>query len=214
MFRIDFGFNSAIDFCIWVLELDGLLSRPFNQHLRGNGLLSKQGMDRSSWKNWLATVVALQDPILTSEAMIASKRSFMNDRLTDVEKIIAELKKHLEWADEPDDRDNQMYNLAIQIESLQRQYQAALSAVKHLPENPSYYLDRPFAAFLGSKTIKQSLAGLWQEYKKICQKERIEPIRADRFTKTRISDPNYRFDRIEYLNIYLEKATKKLSDRT
>ena len=51
-FRIDYGFNYAINFCIWILEIDGLQVAPFNHHPKGNGSLSKKGMDEFSWKNW------------------------------------------------------------------------------------------------------------------------------------------------------------------
>lgn len=54
------GYSRELDFCIWVLEVDGLHVVPFDQHDGGDGSLRATGMDAKSWQNWLIQVVALQ----------------------------------------------------------------------------------------------------------------------------------------------------------
>lgn len=56
-----YEFNPYIDFCFWVLELDGLKVLPFNQCCEGNGELQARGLTATSWRTWLFQVVAWQD---------------------------------------------------------------------------------------------------------------------------------------------------------
>src|SRR5260370_11614262 len=54
------GFNMTVDFCIWVLEVDGLHVPPFDQHPEGDGSLRAAGLDAEAWQSWLMRVVNLQ----------------------------------------------------------------------------------------------------------------------------------------------------------
>jgi len=54
------GFNMMVDFCIWVLEVDGLQVTPFDQHPEGDGSLRAVGLDAGGWQSWLIRVVNLQ----------------------------------------------------------------------------------------------------------------------------------------------------------
>src|SRR5947209_2077699 len=49
-----------IDFCIWVLEVDGLQVPPFDRHGAGGGSLRALGLDGAGGGAWLQTVVAVQ----------------------------------------------------------------------------------------------------------------------------------------------------------
>ncbi len=51
----------AVDFCIWVLEVDGLRVPPFDSHADGDGSLRTAGLDASEWQSWLIRIVNLQD---------------------------------------------------------------------------------------------------------------------------------------------------------
>jgi hypothetical protein len=54
------GFNMFVDFCVWVLEADGVHVPPFDQHSDGDGTLRAAGLDAEGWRIWLARVVNLQ----------------------------------------------------------------------------------------------------------------------------------------------------------
>lgn len=71
---IDQSFNTFVDFCIWVLEIDGLQVPPFDQHPEGNRILQNQGLNADNWRQWLATVVALQDWILRWHELCQTSR--------------------------------------------------------------------------------------------------------------------------------------------
>ena len=44
--------NQYLEFCLWVLEVDGLTVGPFDQHGDGNGELRALGMTPELWRNW------------------------------------------------------------------------------------------------------------------------------------------------------------------
>jgi hypothetical protein len=49
-----------VDFCIWVLETDGLQVAPFDQHSDGDGSLRAVGLNAVNWQSWLIRVANLQ----------------------------------------------------------------------------------------------------------------------------------------------------------
>ncbi len=53
-------YSETIDFCFRVLQEDGLLSPPFDQHPDGDGSLRAAGMTAESWQAWLAVVLERQ----------------------------------------------------------------------------------------------------------------------------------------------------------
>lgn len=61
LFEMVYGTNNAIDFCIWVLEQDGLQVPPFDQHPNGDGTLRALGMSATDWQQWVTKVAVLLD---------------------------------------------------------------------------------------------------------------------------------------------------------
>jgi hypothetical protein len=53
-------FSREIDFCVWVLEVDGLHIPPFDQHPDGDGSLRALGLDGENWQSWMVRVADLQ----------------------------------------------------------------------------------------------------------------------------------------------------------
>lgn len=56
-----YEFNIAVDFCVWILETDGLHVPPFDKHPNGDNAFQKQGLDAASWSIWLNDVILLQE---------------------------------------------------------------------------------------------------------------------------------------------------------
>lgn len=54
-------FYPQVDFCIWVLEQDGLQVPPFDCHPAGDGRLQARGMDADAWRLWGKRIVLLLD---------------------------------------------------------------------------------------------------------------------------------------------------------
>ena len=59
------GFSSTVDFCVWVLERDGLQVHPFDRHPDGNRELREIGMTVELWQSWLKKIVLLMDSRLS-----------------------------------------------------------------------------------------------------------------------------------------------------
>ena len=54
------GFDSGIDFCVWILEIDGLHIPPFDQHTQHEGFLQTAGLTQLSWKAWIRELISLR----------------------------------------------------------------------------------------------------------------------------------------------------------
>jgi hypothetical protein len=53
--------NSAgVAFAIWILEHDGLSIPPFDAHPEGDGQLRALGLNASSWRSWIETIVGAE----------------------------------------------------------------------------------------------------------------------------------------------------------
>ena len=66
-FEYSYGGNWNVCFPVWCLMADGLRASPFDQHAEGNGRLRELGLDASSWRRWITTIVrrwaALDDAV-------------------------------------------------------------------------------------------------------------------------------------------------------
>src|SRR5215212_11819058 len=52
------GPDMFLDFCVWVLERDGLRVPPFEHHPDGDGTLRAARLTAEAWRAWLDRVVA------------------------------------------------------------------------------------------------------------------------------------------------------------
>ena len=200
--RIDYGFNHSVDFCIWVLEIDGLRVPPFDQHPEGNRILQNVGLNTDSWRQWLATVVALQDSILLRYELFPDQSLLIEERLNEINSLYLEFKQHPEWSNVQIDLPAMRSSLLNHSVILDQQYQAAFAKVSHIPGNLINYIDKPFDVFPGSAEIKEILVSLWQHYIQICEQERAEtPHRRE--TRSITGDGGKKeLWGLEYLNIY------------
>lgn len=55
--RIGMELNDEVDFCVWILVVDGLQVTPFDRHPHGDGSLRALGLTQQSWRAWGARVV-------------------------------------------------------------------------------------------------------------------------------------------------------------
>ncbi|MDQ6659616.1 MAG: hypothetical protein M3Z24_01470, partial [Chloroflexota bacterium] len=54
-YRIDL--NDGVNFCIWILMIDGLRVPPFDHHPEGRGFLQEIGLISKNWQEWFNTVL-------------------------------------------------------------------------------------------------------------------------------------------------------------
>src|SRR5690349_16451644 len=50
------GGQPTVDFCLWILQVDGLRVPPFDQHPDGDGSLRAVGLTAEDWQSWLLRV--------------------------------------------------------------------------------------------------------------------------------------------------------------
>jgi hypothetical protein len=63
----------GINFCVWVLQRDGLAVPPFDQHPSGDGSLQAVGLDAELWLSWFTeTVIGQRSPANPSRARIGT----------------------------------------------------------------------------------------------------------------------------------------------
>lgn len=172
--RIDQGFDTSIDFCIWVLEVDGLHVPPFDQHPEGNRILQDKGLNADSWRQWLATVVMLQEPILMQYAFYPNPSLLIEERLNGFNWMYLESQKYPEWSNQQIDLSAIRSSLESHLSIYEHQYQAVIEQLSHISGNPIDYIDKPFDVFPDSPEIRELLASLWQSYQQICEQERVE----------------------------------------
>ncbi len=58
--------NAALNFCVWVLLVDGLHAPPFDRHPAGDGRLRAAGLDPAGWRAWLEAVLNAQAQLTTA----------------------------------------------------------------------------------------------------------------------------------------------------
>ncbi len=59
--HVSLGPDPDLDFCVWVLERDGLRVAPFDRHADGDGSLRAAGLAPEAWRAWLGRVNAAGD---------------------------------------------------------------------------------------------------------------------------------------------------------
>lgn len=176
------GSHPTINFCLWVLQVDGLRVPPFDQHPDGDSSLRALGLTEDSWQAWFLRVL---DP---------------TQREHDVEHLRQlHLAEYLKITNEPD------------LERLKRRHQAEslkISTDPPLPPAPEFYYHQ--ASWQGSIAVKNRLLELEKHYKQVESQphEWVEDVerslsREERKAATRLYDELKPYhNRIPPLNIY------------
>jgi hypothetical protein len=151
------GFNTNVDFCVWVLEQDGLKVDPFVHHVGGNRALRKQGITETGWLEWFGRVLKTQDQRL-------------NWHVENIPDFRRQQQGSFDRMRDDFNRANPQSQIVSSVDGLdiesklawqEQQYQKAITLVGNIPisyENPSILWN-------GSKSIQETLVGMWDLYK-------------------------------------------------
>ena len=134
------GFREpSLDFCLWVLQVDGLRVPPFDQHPDGDSSLRAIGMTAPDWQSWFLRVI---DP---------------EQRKRDIQQLQQQsLLEYLKISGEPD------------LEHLRQRYQAEqlkISKDPPLPSPPEFHFNH--ASWRGNNTVRNRLIELHKQYKHV-----------------------------------------------
>lgn len=80
--RLYSGTNRALDFCLGILERDGLAVPPFDRHNHAHGPLQQAGLDSAAWRTWFKQVAAAESPLLAQDTALGAEPFVETDDLT------------------------------------------------------------------------------------------------------------------------------------
>ena len=193
-----YGCNLFVDFCIWVLEVDGLQVSPFDQHPAGDGTLRAAGLDAEGWRSWLNEVVNLQ-----SQQTRAVRQPFVAFTNAWWRSMQAQGSVPL---------DPQAETFSLPAEALGEHFTTALRSRLDLFLPQFGAAQNPPAAWQGSAAGGQRLGEPWEAYKPLSNKRKEwqralvrqwSPSRGDGTSKRSWDDPEPYRARLETLIIYL-----------
>lgn len=164
------SFSPEIDFCIWVLEGDGLRVPPFDRHAEGDGSLRARSMNAPAWQSWVTRIVLLLDQRLLWH--IEDQQSSVAENVDAFERIAAMASKA-----------NPQLNLPVQIDGLaihsslknlkawqEQQYQQAATAVRQIygeSHPPNIWISNPSDIWDGNPSVGELLRELWSRYQSV-----------------------------------------------
>jgi hypothetical protein len=153
-----YGFNMFVDFCMWVLEVDGLQVPPFDQHPAGDRTLQAIGLDADGWRSWVNEVVNLQHQ--QTRAVRQPFVAFTNEWWQSMQaQGMAPLNPQSE-------------TFRQQAEALGEQFKAAQGSRPDLFFPKLGDAQNPPGAWKGSAVVGQRLGELWEEYKPLSNKRK------------------------------------------
>jgi|UPI00036C5C14 Fe-S cluster biosynthesis and repair protein YggX len=168
LFFLSLGMGSAIYFCVWLLEQDGLRVPPFDQHPDGDGSLRSSGLTAETWRTWMTRTALLIDQrrlwrsdLFAMETQEEQLFAFEQDQQAisavypdlelppfDAPALTEQLDRHTVWQDE-------------QFEKIQ----AALRSVYGETTPPDVFAgDEELAAWQGVPAVTERLHELRSEY--------------------------------------------------
>lgn len=160
------GSNPTVDFCLWVLQVDGLHVPPFDQHPDGDGSLRTLGLTEEAWQTWFLRAL---DPVQSKQDMEQLRQQHLAAYLQ---------------------------STGLDMEQLGQRHRAEqlkISTDPPLPPPPEWY--HYHASWQGGIAIKNKLIELEKQYQQIAdQRDRLrdrverELHREERKVATRLYD--------------------------
>lgn len=168
-FDVTTNTNPMVDFCVWVLEIDGLKVAPFDQHPDGDGSLRAAGLTAHDWQSWLRQIclltgrrlgwhtpniqVEVEQQVANDEAAIAQIRPQilqvhpeLDPASIDLGVVERKRTAFLEWRE-------QQYNIAAALIP-------QLLGISELPEQSFNPVDH----WRGHPDVKAYLGNLWGDF--------------------------------------------------
>jgi hypothetical protein len=146
-----------VDFCIWVLEVDGLHVPPFEHHSGGNGILRAAGLNEESWQEWIREMIRQNDQhqyTSQKQSIQASNEAF---------------KVMQARAGSPNDPQSKIFRDYMQAHP--QEFTQLLIQTRQA--RPDLFFPKritPLDAWSGSPEIGKRLRELWEQYELIKEK--------------------------------------------
>jgi hypothetical protein len=157
-------FTLKIDFCIWILLLDGLSVFPFTQHPKGNRMLQKLGLNSESWFAWMKRVVNTRDQRLTRTKTNLPPQAYVEEAMA-LYQVQAKQGKKIDLAAK-----------RVRTEKIVYGYFELEASVY-----PFGWESPPADVWAGERKIGEALKELWQEYLELVEEEGRGTAQSGRF---------------------------------
>lgn len=172
---LSYSFDTMVDFCIWVLEVDGLHVPPFNRHPDGNGILRAKGMEPESWRAWMTKIVLLLDQRLNW--LVEEPEAKVADTLDSFARMTSISSVERPTSDFSNSEPTLRASIDQQMAWQNRYYWDAVRAVQQfcgefVPLQVSQ--SEPADLWDGEPAVKELLKELWQRYTFVSQEHDSE----------------------------------------
>ncbi|MBA2396130.1 MAG: hypothetical protein H0V70_25675 [Ktedonobacteraceae bacterium] len=151
--HLEYKFHSFVDFCIWVLERDGLQVAPFDRHHGGDTMLQRVGLTADDWLAWMHDVVTFYQQAMQALHQLSWQ-------------AMTRWKQSLE--------EQGGFHWHAQAEPLPSEWTASLAQSLRSASGPSVYDQRllmtrlfenpPPALWHGNADVSHRLYDLWEHY--------------------------------------------------
>jgi hypothetical protein len=156
-FVIHSGFNQMVDFCVWILERDGLKVPPFSHHPEGSAELREQGLNSANWSIWFERIIRTQDQRLNWH--VPNIQDSISQKQESFKRMAAEVAKlNIKTPERSESKDR--VNLERILTWEEQQYQRAIALSGGISNN---YSD-PSSLWDSSEMVKPLLSQQWSIY--------------------------------------------------
>jgi hypothetical protein len=149
------SYELKVDFCLWVLQLDGMQVPPFNHHSGGNRVLRDAGVNAQDWSEWLRKIVLAQDGRLDWNQSLEAKQEIKRQLIQAGEAISS----NINWTEALGYSEKKML---WEIE----QYRLASELAY-----PACRFCEPSGIWTGESNVRYLLHELWQNYLSLPKKK-------------------------------------------
>ena len=204
---IHFGMNAVVDFCIWILEVDGLHVPPFTCHERGLGSLQRLGLTPQCWESWATAVLAIQNPILSWNRDCKDLDAWVAQEFASLEQFALVLLQQPTWAGQTIDFEGLRYSLECRYQQSRERYNKARSQIalinNQLLSEIGLGSDKELpAACLMAQPLRTKLQELWDIYNEQVYSSRVQATAS--LGEQMVSTGSGKlYDLLDQLNVYV-----------
>lgn len=169
-------FNDFVDFCIWVLEHDGLRVPPFEHHPQATGALQCQGLTPEIWQSWFERVVRSEHSAIAWSGQFKSRTEWIEDQASFCRDGLLRLMQYPEWQDfdlDAVDWDKMRLDWGEVYDADEIAARAAAQEAQ-LSDYDDDSVPTDFFPGLETRELQRSLENLWHQYDGVECVQRME----------------------------------------
>lgn len=156
--------GDAIDFCVWVLEQDGLRVSPFDQHPDGDGSLRARGMTAETWLDWTKKTALLLDQRLCEQPDVIERRAGVIEQYEQCKALSTAQEPHAFLPQFEHAQLLEQFDRQHQWQLAQREKIAAIVKQVYGEATPPDAWDDEIAVWNGNPAVAERLYELQQAY--------------------------------------------------